>query len=175
MAARTRTARTATTATEPAKTPARRGRKPAAEPAAPAPAKRAAKSEPETLGTAWLVEHLTDMDIDLGANPGLNVRNALRKLSAEGTIDHDRQSRYVFTGPRDEVVRAVVAHFKAAPVRKSRDVAPAPAKKAAPAAKRTAAKAPAAKPAPRKSRAKAAPAPEVDVEDFEDDDDLDEI
>lgn len=157
---------TAAKATAPATKPATRTRrtKAAAEVEVETPA---AKATPGAKGTAWLVEFLDTKGIETN---GLNVRNVLRRLAASGEIDHDRQSRYEFTGPNDPIVRAVLAHFKG-----TAKVAPAPAAKAP--AKKAAAKAPAKAPATR-GRRKAAPAPEPeveDVEDFEDDDDLEEL
>lgn len=76
-----------------------------------APAKKAAaKAEADTLGTAWLKEHVNDT---LGADhESTKLRIVLRKLIKDGTIDSPKDGRYVFTGPRDPNVKAVVAALR---------------------------------------------------------------
>lgn len=101
--------------------PKRRTSKKAAPAAKKAPAKKAAKEE-ETLGTAWLKEHVNDT---LGADhESTKLRIVLRKLIKDGTIDSPKDGRYVFTGPRDPNVKAVIAALreeaKAGPAKRGR-------------------------------------------------------
>ena len=76
-----------------------------------APAKKApAKAEKEVLGTAWLKEHVNDT---LGtSHESTKLRIILRKLIKDGTIESPKDGRYVFTGPRDPSVRAIIAALK---------------------------------------------------------------
>ena len=96
---------------EEAPAPKARSRKKAA-PAKKAPAKKAAaaKADKETLGTAWLKEHVSDT---LGQDvESTKIRIILRKLIKDGTIDSPKDGRYIFTGPRDPNVKAVVAALR---------------------------------------------------------------
>ena len=76
-----------------------------------APAKKApAKAEKEILGTAWLKEHVNDT---LGTSyESTKLRIILRKLIKDGTIESPKDGRYVFTGPRDPNVKAIIAALK---------------------------------------------------------------
>ena len=77
-----------------------------------APAKKAApaKAEKEVLGTAWLKEHVNDT---LGtSHESTKLRIILRKLIKDGTIESPKDGRYVFTGPRDPNVKAIIAALK---------------------------------------------------------------
>lgn len=76
-----------------------------------APAKKApAKAEKEVLGTAWLKEHVNDT---LGtSHESTKLRIILRKLIKDGTIESPKDGRYVFTGPRDPNVKAIIAVLK---------------------------------------------------------------
>ena len=79
-------------------------------PAKKAPAKAAAKAEKEVLGTAWLKEHVNDT---LGtSHESTKLRIILRKLIKDGTIESPKDGRYVFTGPRDPNVKAIIAALK---------------------------------------------------------------
>ena len=79
-----------------------------------APAKKAApakKEEADTKGTAWLKEHVNDT---LGTEyESTKLRIVLRKLIKDGDIDSPKDGRYVFTGPRDPNVKAVIAALRA--------------------------------------------------------------
>lgn len=80
-----------------------------------APAKKAApaakKEEAETKGTAWLKEHVNDT---LGTEfESTKLRIVLRKLIKDGDIDSPKDGRYIFTGPRDPNVKAVIAALRA--------------------------------------------------------------
>ena len=89
--------------TEPEPAPKRTARK--------APAKKAAAPAKETLGTAWLREHVSDV---LGTDvESTKLRIVLRKLIKDGTIESPKDGRYVFTGPRDPNVKAVLAALRA--------------------------------------------------------------
>lgn len=86
---------------------------------AAAPAK---KAEKETLGTAWLKEHVnTTLKAD---HESTKLRIVLRKLIKDGTIDSPKDGRYIFTGPKDPNVRAVIAALreeaKAGPAKRGR-------------------------------------------------------
>ena len=76
-----------------------------------APAKKApAKAEKEVLGTAWLKEHVNET---LGtSHESTKLRIILRKLIKDGTIESPKDGRYVFTGPRDPNVKAIIAALK---------------------------------------------------------------
>lgn len=76
-----------------------------------APAKKApAKAEKEVLGTAWLKEHVNDT---LGtSHESTKLRIILRKLIKDGTIESPKDGRYIFTGPRDPNVKAIIAALK---------------------------------------------------------------
>ena len=76
-----------------------------------APAKKApAKAEKEVLGTAWLKEHVNDT---LGTSyESTKLRIILRKLIKDGTIESPKDGRYVFTGPRDPNVKAIIVALK---------------------------------------------------------------
>ena len=83
----------------------------------PAPKKRTArkapakKEEADTKGTAWLKEHVNDT---LGTEyESTKLRIVLRKLIKDGDIDSPKDGRYVFTGPRDPNVKAVIAALRA--------------------------------------------------------------
>lgn len=80
-------------------------------PAKKAPAaKPAAKEAKETLGTAWLKEHVSDT---LGNEvESTKLRIVLRKLIKDGTIESPKDGRYIFAGPRDPNVKAVVAALR---------------------------------------------------------------
>lgn len=88
-----------------------------------APAKKApAKAEKEVLGTAWLKEHVNDT---LGtSHESTKLRIILRKLIKDGTIESPKDGRYVFTGPRDPNVKAIIAALreeaKAGPTKRGR-------------------------------------------------------
>ena len=79
-----------------------------------APAKKAApakKEEADTKGTAWLKEHVNDT---LGTEyESTKLRIVLRKLIKDGDIDSPKDGRYIFTGPRDPNVKAVIAALRA--------------------------------------------------------------
>ncbi len=87
-------------------------------PAKKAPAKKAAaKAEPKEekaaggQGTAWLTETVNEA---LGTeHESTKIRIVLRKLIKDGTIESPKDGRYVFTGPRDPNVKAVIAALKA--------------------------------------------------------------
>jgi hypothetical protein len=99
----------------------------------PAPKKRAAKKAPakkaaakkekeEVLGSAWLKEHVNDT---LGTeHESTKLRIVLRKLIKDGTIDSPKDGRYIFAGPRDPNVKAVIAALrkeaKAGPAKRGR-------------------------------------------------------
>ena len=76
----------------------------------------------ETFGTAWLKEHINDtLDAD---HESTKLRIVLRKLIKDGTIDSPKDGRYIFTGPRDPNVKAVIAALrdeaKAGPAKRGR-------------------------------------------------------
>ena len=78
-----------------------------------APAKKAApaKEAAETKGTAWLKDHVNDT---LGTEyESTKLRIVLRKLIKDGDIDSPKDGRYIFTGPRDPNVKAVIAALRA--------------------------------------------------------------
>ena len=86
-----------------------------------APAKKAAPAK-EVLGTAWLKEHVNDT---LGADhESTKLRIVLRKLIKDNEIDSPKDGRYIFTGPRDPNVKAVIAALreeaKAGPAKRGR-------------------------------------------------------
>lgn len=101
-------------------TPKRRtAKKTPAKKAAPA---KAAKAEKEVLGTAWLKEHVNET---LGtSHESTKLRIILRKLIKDGTIESPKDGRYVFTGPRDPNVKAIIAALreeaKAGPTKRGR-------------------------------------------------------
>jgi hypothetical protein len=83
-----------------------------------APAKKTAKAAPkgnakvdaDTLGTSWLKEHVNDV---LGTDhESTKLRIVLRKLIKDGDIDSPKDGRYVFTGPKDPNVKAVIAALR---------------------------------------------------------------
>lgn len=75
-----------------------------------APAKKAPAAKEETLGSAWLKEHVNDT---LGTDhESTKLRIVLRKLIKDGTIESPKDGRYQFTGPRDPNVKAVVAALR---------------------------------------------------------------
>lgn len=83
-------------------------------PAKKAPAKKAAAKtngeEADTLGTAWLKEHVNDvLESD---HESTKLRIVLRKLIKDGTIESPKDGRYVFTGPKDPNVKAVIAALR---------------------------------------------------------------
>lgn len=83
-------------------------KKPAAKKAAAAKNGKATKEE--VLGSAWLKEHVNDT---LGTeHESTKLRIILRKLIKDGTIDSPKDGRYIFTGPRDPNVKAVVAALR---------------------------------------------------------------
>lgn len=87
-----------------------RSKKAAPKKAAAKPAAKAAKAEKETLGTAWLKEHINDT---LGTEiESTKIRIVLRKLIKEDVIESPKDGRYIFTGPRDPNVKAVIAALK---------------------------------------------------------------
>ena len=78
-----------------------------------APAKKAApaKEAADTKGTAWLKDHVNDT---LGTEyESTKLRIVLRKLIKDGDIDSPKDGRYIFTGPRDPNVKAVIAALRA--------------------------------------------------------------
>ena len=82
-------------------------------PAKKAPAKKAApaKEASDTKGTAWLKDHVNET---LGTeHESTKLRIVLRKLIKDGDIDSPKDGRYVFTGPRDPNVKAVIAALRA--------------------------------------------------------------
>lgn len=80
------------------------------EEAAPKKKKVAAKPAKEVLGSAWLKEHVNDT---LGSDhESTKLRIVLRKLIKNGEIDSPKDGRYVFTGPRDPNVKAVIAALR---------------------------------------------------------------
>lgn len=98
-----------------------KNKKPAA-PAAKSKAKSNGKADTETLGTAWLKEHVNDtLDAD---HESTKLRIVLRKLIKDGMIDSPKDGRYIFTGPRDPNVKAVIAALreeaKAGPAKRGR-------------------------------------------------------
>lgn len=85
-------------------------------PAKKAPAKKAAPAAPakeaaEVKGSAWLRDHVNET---LGTtHESTRIRAVLRKLVADGEIEAREGGRYDFTGPRDPIVKAVIAALKA--------------------------------------------------------------
>lgn len=78
--------------------------------AAPAAESKKAKAEKETLGTAWLKEHVNDT---LGTEvESTKLRIVLRKLIKDDVIESPKDGRYIFTGPRDPNVKAVISALK---------------------------------------------------------------
>ncbi|UNY41957.1 hypothetical protein [Mycobacterium phage Maco6] len=82
-----------------------------------APAKKAAPKEAaekpaaEVKGSAWLRDHVNET---LGTtHESTRIRAVLRKLVADGEIEAREGGRYDFTGPRDPIVKAVIAALKA--------------------------------------------------------------
>ena len=78
-----------------------------------APAKKAApaKEAADTKGTAWLKDHVNET---LGTEyESTKLRIVLRKLIKDGDIDSPKDGRYIFTGPRDPNVKAVIAALRA--------------------------------------------------------------
>lgn len=85
-----------------------------------APAKE--KAAKEVLGSAWLKEHVNDT---LGTDhESTKLRIVLRKLIKDEVIESPKDGRYVFTGPRDPNVKAVIAALreeaKAGPAKRGR-------------------------------------------------------
>lgn len=79
-------------------------------------------TDKETLGSAWLKEHVNDT---LGTDhESTKLRIVLRKLIKDGTIDSPKDGRYIFTGPKDPNVKAVIAALrdeaKAGPAKRGR-------------------------------------------------------
>lgn len=92
------------TATRTRKTPAKKA---APKAAAEKPAKEAA----EVKGSAWLRDHVNET---LGTtHESTRIRAVLRKLVADGEIEAREGGRYDFSGPRDPIVKAVIAALKA--------------------------------------------------------------
>ena len=90
------------TATRARKAPAKKA---APKAAAPAPA------EKEVKGSAWLRDHVNET---LGTTyESTRIRTILRKLVADGEIEAREGGRYDFSGPRDPIVRSVIAALKA--------------------------------------------------------------
>lgn len=159
------------------KAPAKRstGTKTPAKTTKPAPAKAApAKATAPAKGVAWLVEQI-EVKHKLTVNQK-TVRDAIRYLVRNDASVKDADirdaatGRYSFRGITDANVKAIVAKVKDIVAEKDKPK-PAPAKKAAPAAKAktTAKKAPAKKaPAKKAAPKKAAPAPADDL-DLDDD------
>ncbi|AGI12301.1 hypothetical protein FF47_33 [Mycobacterium phage FF47] len=82
-----------------------------------APAKKAAPKEAaekpaaEVKGSAWLRDHVNET---LGTtHESTRIRAVLRKLVADGEIEAREGGRYDFSGPRDPIVKAVIAALKA--------------------------------------------------------------
>lgn len=80
-----------------------------------APAKKAApakeKEASDVKGTAWLKDHVNET---LGTeHESTKLRIVLRKLIKDGDIDSPKDGRYIFTGPRDPNVKAVIAALRA--------------------------------------------------------------
>lgn len=98
---------------EPEEEPApKRSRSKKATPAKKTTAKPAAKAkaEKETLGTAWLKEHVAET---LGTEvESTKIRIVLRKLIKDDVIESPKDGRYIFTGPRDPNVKAVIAALR---------------------------------------------------------------
>lgn len=89
--------------------PRRRSSKKKAAPAAKAKTNGKA-SDKEVLGSAWLKEHVNDT---LGTDhESTKLRIVLRKLIKDGDIDSPKDGRYIFTGPKDPNVKAVVAALR---------------------------------------------------------------
>lgn len=87
---------------------ARRSSKKKAPPAAKA--KSNGKADKETLGSAWLKEHVNDT---LGTDhESTKLRIVLRKLIKDEVIESPKDGRYIFTGPRDPNVKAVIAALR---------------------------------------------------------------
>jgi hypothetical protein len=90
---------------------------------AAAPAKTNGKAtDKETLGSAWLKEHVNDT---LGTDhESTKLRIVLRKLIKDEVIESPKDGRYIFTGPRDPNVKAVIAALrdeaKAGPAKRGR-------------------------------------------------------
>lgn len=91
----------------PKKRPAAAKKAPAKKAAAPVKKDAPAK---ETLGTVWLKEHVNDT---LGTDhESTKLRIILRKLIKDQVIDSPKDGRYVFAGPRDPNVKAVIAALR---------------------------------------------------------------
>lgn len=64
----------------------------------------------DTLGSAWLKEHVNET---LGTEvESTKLRIILRKLIKDGDIESPKDGRYIFTGPKDPNVKAVVAALR---------------------------------------------------------------
>lgn len=117
----------------------------------------------EKKDISWLVEQ-AEAKAKLAVT-GANVRAAIRALVKAGDIEDPKTNgRYEFKGVSDPTVKAIIAKLKENATKSAE-------RKTAPAAKKEG-----AKPASSKRRKKAAaPEPEVEEEDFEDDElDLDD-
>lgn len=89
--------------------PAPRSRKKA--PAKKAPAKKAPAEKADVKGTAWLKDHINEV---LGTeHEGTKIRIVLRKLIKDDEIESPKDGRYVFSGPKDPNVKAVIAALRA--------------------------------------------------------------
>src|ERR1700753_750365 len=62
-------------------------------------------------GAAWLAAHVSEVTQTTGDAKA--VRMVLRKLTADGVLQHEQGSRYDFTGGDDPRVVAVVDAFRA--------------------------------------------------------------
>ncbi|WEV84077.1 hypothetical protein N855_gp33 [Mycobacterium phage Muddy] len=90
---------------------ATRTRKAPAKKAAPKAAEKPAKEAAEVKGSAWLRDHVNET---LGTtHESTRIRAVLRKLVADGEIEAREGGRYDFSGPRDPIVKAVIAALKA--------------------------------------------------------------
>lgn len=128
-----------------------------------APAKEAAKPKREEpkYGTKWLAEYLSEQ---LGKEiKPFDLRAVLRKMANAGDLDREvgaTRERYSFGGPKDPVVKNILARLKSGELDKAKKekLAELKAKKAA------------------KAKAKEEPEEEYedDVEDLDDEDDEDE-
>lgn len=113
--------RAAATKAAPKKAPAKK--------AAPAKAAPAAKEASTAKGSAWLKEHVNEK---LGTSyESTKIRQVLRKLIADETIESPKEGRYEFKGVNDPNVKAVIAHLreeaKAGPKKAGRKPKAAPA------------------------------------------------
>lgn len=94
---------------EPAPKPRSRKAKTAAK-AAPKGKTNGKVAKEEVLGSAWLKEHINET---LGSeHESTKLRIVLRKLIKDGDIESPKDGRYIFTGPKDPNVKAVIAALR---------------------------------------------------------------